>query len=93
MDGLIDKETYKKDYATLTEQEREYTSMIARNNRVVPPALRRILNWEDLNKMYGKLDNHSKQELWQSVIREITFDLERVPGHQYKKTFHIKFLT
>ncbi|MBR3624726.1 MAG: recombinase family protein [Selenomonadaceae bacterium] len=93
LDGLIDKETYEKDYATLTEQEREYTSMIARNNRVVSPALRRILNWEDLNKMYGKLDNNSKQELWQSVIREITFDLERVPGHQYKKTFHIKFLT
>lgn len=93
VDGLIDKETYRKDYTTLTEQEREFTSMIARNDRKLPPALKRVINWENIEAMYAELNTVSKQEFWQSIIKEITFDYEKSPGHQGKKTYHVKFLT
>ena len=93
IDGLINKDTYKRDYEKLIEREREYTTLNARlKKRLISPVMKSILESTDFPGMYENLSREQRQELWQGIIREITFDYIPNPPKHAKKVFHIKFL-
>ena len=92
LDGLIDKTAYRKDYELLTGQEREYTSLSLKSTRAIPAAILRVIECDNLSTIYDELSQNARQSFWQSIIKEITFDHEKIPGHIAKKTYHVKFL-
>lgn len=67
LDDLIDKETYKKDYAELNEKL--MTVEPPEKKRDLTP-LKEFLR-SDFTEMYRTLDNEAKRILWRGAIKEI----------------------
>lgn len=78
IDGLLDKDTYKKDYVRLQEELGEL-ARLSMQQPTVPAAMNRILSdVDDFMLTYKILPKIKKRELWQSLIRSI--ELGERPG-------------
>lgn len=78
VDGLLDKDTYKKDYVRLQDELGEL-ARLSMQQPTVPAVMNRILlDVDDFMLTYKILPKIKKRELWQSLIRSI--ELGERPG-------------
>ena len=91
MDGLIDKDTYKRDYSPLMVQLEEAARQDASRPKDMPTAVKLVMQDNNFAATYEKLDRQHRRELWQSIISRI--EITRRPeqkGQRYKE-FKITF--
>ena len=91
VDGLIDKDMYKKDYASLVARLEEAARLESAKPKSIPTAVRLVMQDNDFAGTYEKLDRQHRRELWQSIISKI--EITRRPEHrgQRYKDFSITF--
>lgn len=91
VDGLIDKDTYKRDYSPLMVQLEEAARQDASRPKDMPTAVKLVMQDNNFAATYEKLDRQHRRELWQSIISRI--EITRRPeqkGQRYKE-FKITF--
>lgn len=91
IDGLIDKDAYKKDYDAFRSQLEEAARQESAQPKEMPAAVKMIMQDKDFAATYNNLDRRHRRELWQSIISRI--EITRRPeqrGQRYKE-FSITF--
>ena len=91
VDGLIDKETYMKDYNNLQNELADATQQVGIQPQI-PAAAKQVLSHVDFAATYNALPKSKKRELWQALIDTIELGErpQRGGGRPYK-SFKIKF--
>lgn len=74
LDELIDKESYRKEFNSLSDKLKELSQENkVPKRRINIEALQKFLQM-NITKVYSTLSREEKQLLWRNVIREIRFD-------------------
>ena len=91
VDGLIDKETYVKDYNNLQNELADATQQVSIQPQI-PAAAKQVLSHVDFAATYNALPKSKKRELWQALIDTIELgERPRRGGGRPYKSFKIKF--
>lgn len=91
VDGLIDKEAYKKDHASLVAQLEEATRQESARPKEMPTAMKLVMQDSNFVDTYNKLDRQHRRELWQSLISRIEITRRPEQKGQRYKDFSITF--
>ena len=92
IDGLIDKDVYRKDFDKLNRRIADLSLKIEKAGKI-PSSLQRIVDGSDFLETYQTLTRERKRAFWQSIISRITFeDLPENRGTGKTIHFHVEFL-
>ena len=89
--GLIDKDTYKADFIKL---QQELNEMLAAQKKQITRSavMDRIISDSDFLATYANLSRAQQRELWQSLIKRITFTRRPEDRRKPYTEFHIEFI-
>ncbi len=90
VDGLIDKETYMKDYKRLQDELTDLSQQASIQPRI-SPAAKQVLSNLDFAATYDALPKAQKRELWQSLIDTIELGERPKKGGRPYSSFKVKF--
>ena len=91
VDGLIDKDTYKADFIKL---QQELNEMLAAQKKQITRSavMDRIISDSDFLATYANLSRAQQRELWQSLIKRITFTRRPEDRRKPYTEFQIEFI-